>query len=62
MRYEKIILVRIIYFHLRYVYGWLRLSSGVSMRENGGGGPSSTACGSHTGARAGSGTRTASSA
>jgi hypothetical protein len=51
MRYEKIILVRIIYFLRQYLYGWLLVFRGrgvVQMRTSCRGDPSSTACGSHT--------------
>ena len=63
MRYEKIILARIIYFLRQYLYGWLLVFRGrgvvVQMQSSGGGvTPSSTACGSHTGA-SGTGTGTA---
>jgi len=62
MRYEKIILVRIIYFLRQYLYGWLLVFRGrgvvVQMRSSGGVTCSSTACGSHTGA-SGTGTGTA---
>jgi len=51
MRYEKIILARIIYFLRQYLYGWLLVFPGESMRT-GGGDTSSTACGSRTGASA----------
>ena len=49
--YEKIILVRIIYFLRQCLYGWLLVSSVVSMRTSGAGDPASTG-GSHAGASA----------
>jgi len=47
MRYEKITLDRIIYLLRQYLYGWLLVFPGMRAC---GGDPSSTGCGSHTGA------------
>jgi len=45
-------LARIIYFLRQYLYGWLHVFTGESMRTSGGDSSSSTACGSRTGASA----------